>query len=181
MQKRILIIGHARHGKDTAAEIIKDLYGYTFESSSVAAARIFLYQKLKAKYGYGNFYECFEDRHNRRAEWHDEICDYNREDKARLAKDILASSDMYVGMRSNEEVMECIRQKVFDLVICIYDPRKPHEQTDSFNIDIWQRSDIIIPNALDIPELKRRLSLLKPLIYGEKEKIFSDQSGIHRY
>lgn len=164
IKKRILIIGHARHGKDTAAEILKELYDYTFESSSVAAARIFLYEKLKSKYGYGNFYECFEDRHNRRAEWHDEICAYNARDKARLARDILQTSDMYVGMRSDAEVIECIAQGLFNLIIGIYDPRKPEEPKSSFSINLQERADIIIPNAQGISDLKRRLILIKPLI-----------------
>jgi hypothetical protein len=162
-KKRILIIGHAQHGKDTTAEILQLLYDYDFESSSVAAARIFLYEKLKDKYGYGNFMECFNDRVNRRAEWHDEICEYNRLNKARLAQEILETSDMYVGMRSNEEIEACLRQGIFDLVIGVYDPRKPEEPRDSFNINLWEKADIVIPNASGIRELAVKLKKLKPL------------------
>ena len=158
--KRILIIGHARHGKDTVAEMLHELYGYTFESSSVAAARIFLFDRLKAKYGYKSFWECFEDRVNRRAEWHDAICDYNRLDKAQLAKDILAGSDMYVGMRSNAEVEECLHQELFDFIIGVYDYRKPEEDKSSFDINIWEKSDIVIPNSEGLTELKERLKRL---------------------
>jgi len=158
--QNILIIGHARHGKDTAAEIIQELYGYTFESSSVAASRIFLFDVLKEKYGYGTFQECFEDRVNRRKEWHDAICEYNKNDKARLAKDILAGSDMYVGMRSNAEVEECLRQGVFDLVIGIYDYRKPEEDKSSFDMNLWEKADIIIPNSQGLTELRARLKKL---------------------
>ena len=92
--KKLLIIGHARHGKDTVAEFLKELFGYTFKSSSVAASEIFLYDSLKAKYDYMDPIQCFEDRVNHRQEWHNLICDYNKEDKARLAKGILANSDM---------------------------------------------------------------------------------------
>ena len=31
---KLLIIGHARHGKDTVAEILRDTHGYDFVSSS---------------------------------------------------------------------------------------------------------------------------------------------------
>lgn len=158
--KGILIIGHARHGKDTAAELLKELYGFTFESSSVAAARIFLFDALKEKYGYKTFQECFEDRVNRRAEWHQAICEYNKDDKARLAKEILKNSNVYVGMRSNAEVEECVRQDIFDLVIGIYDPRKPEEDKSSFDINIWEKSDLIIPNAEGIIDLRCRLERL---------------------
>lgn len=162
--KKILIIGHAQHGKDTTAELIQGLYGYLFESSSVAAARIFLFDVLKEKYGYGSFWECFNDRVNKRAEWHDAICDYNKDDKARLAKDILTDSNMYVGMRSNAEVEECLRQGIFDLVIAVYDPRKPEEHKSSFSIDIWKKADFVIPNSEGIAELAQRIKKLAPML-----------------
>lgn len=164
MSKRILIIGHARHGKDTTAEIIKELYGYTFESSSVAAARIFLFNALKDEYGYKDFNECFLDRVNRRKEWHDRICAYNYADKARLAKDILATYNMYVGMRSNVEVEECLRQELFDLVICVYDYRKPLEDKSSFDINLWEKADIVIPNSQGLPELRKRIEKLASIL-----------------
>lgn len=163
-KKTICIIGSMRAGKDTTAEIIRDLYGYTFESSSVAASKIFIYDVLKGKYGYTSPEECFEDRVNHRTEWHDMICDYNKEDKARLAKEILASSDMYVGMRSNAEIEECLKQGLFDLVIGVYDPRKPEEPSSSFDINLWEKSDIIIPNAGTIGGLIRRIHKLNALL-----------------
>ena len=82
----LLIIGHARHGKDTVAEIISEFTGYKFESSSMAAARIFIFDALKEKYGYKSFNECFEDRVNRRKEWYDLICAFKEKDSSSLAK-----------------------------------------------------------------------------------------------
>jgi hypothetical protein len=169
MNKQILIIGNARHGKDTVAEMIQQQYGLSFESSSVAAAKIFLFDTLKERYGYTSFIECFEDRVNHRQEWHDEICKYNEYDKARLAKDILKTSDMYVGMRSNVECEECLRQGVFDLVIGVYDPRKPLEPETSFDINLWEKSDIIIPNAGTLEDLSRRIELLGPLLLNVEQ------------
>lgn len=164
-KKRLLIVGHKNHGKDTVAEMMQDIYGFTFESSSVAAARIFLYEKLKVKYGYGSFMECFKDRDNHRPEWYNEIENYNREDKARLAKDILATSNIYVGMRSEIEIDECLRQNLFDLIIGIYDPRKPLEDERSFKINLWQKAHIVIPNAEGLKELQYRIHELKPLLF----------------
>jgi hypothetical protein len=82
---------------------MKLFFGYNYKSSSLAASEIFIYDTLKDKYGYKTPEECFEDRVNHRAEWFDLICDYNKDDKARLAKEIMKSADIYVGMRSNEE------------------------------------------------------------------------------
>jgi dephospho-CoA kinase len=153
----VLIIGHARHGKDTVASILHEEYKLTFKSSSQAASEIFIYDLLKDKYGYKSPEECFDDRVNHRAEWYNLICDFNKNDRARLAKEIMKTSDIYVGMRDNAEIEECIRQGVFDSVIGVFDPRQPLESPDSFNINLWQKSDFIIPNAGTIEDLRRKI------------------------
>jgi dephospho-CoA kinase len=157
---KLLLIGHAQHGKDTAAEILRDVFGFNFESSSIAASKIFLYDALKEKYGYTSPEECFNDRVNHRSEWYDLICEFNKNDRARLAKEILKTSNVYVGMRNNKEIEECLKQGVFDYVIGIYNPNKPLEPSNSFNIDLWQKSDIVISNAGTIEDLKNKLSKL---------------------
>lgn len=155
--KKLLIIGHARHGKDTVAAILAEFFGYKHKSSSVAASEIFLYNTLKEKYGYSSPEQCFEDRVNHRAEWHDLICEFNKDDKARLAKAIMADNDIYVGMRSDAEVEQCLKDEVFDMVIGVYDPRKPEEPRDSFNINIWEKSDVMITNAGTLEDLKQNI------------------------
>lgn len=167
--KKLLIIGHARHGKDTVAEMLRDKFGYVFQSSSYAAAKIFLFDALKDKYGYTTFSECFEDRVNHRAEWHDLICEYNKTDKARLAMDIMEYSDIYVGMRSDTELQQCLRLGIFDMVIGVYNPREPLEPASSFDIDIWKHSDIIIPNSGTLQDLEQRILLLKNILINENE------------
>ena len=164
MKKKICIIGHARHGKDTLAEMINQRYGYKSESSSQAASRLFLYDALKDKYGYKTPEECFEDRVNHRAEWFDMICEYNKNYPGQLAADIMKSNDIYTGMRSNRELVACIDDGIFDLVIGVFDPMKPLEPRDSFDIDIWGMSDIIIPNAGSLKDLAKKVVLLEELL-----------------
>jgi len=143
---KFLIIGAARHGKDSLAEILNEEFGYTFESSSQSAANIFLYDLLRDKYGYTTPEECFEDRVNHRQEWYEAICDYNKDDKARLAKGILGRSDCYVGMRDRAEINECMKQGIFDLIIWVdASDRLPMEDASSFNID-KTCADIIVEN-----------------------------------
>ena len=168
---KILIVGHQRHGKDTVAQMIADEIGLTFRGSSYKAAEIFIYDELKEKYGYKSFEECFEDRVNHRAEWHDLICDYNLHDKTRLAKDILKDNDMYVGMRSDAEVEECQKQGIFDLIIGVYDYRKPEEPMDSFNINIWKLCDFVIMNNASLVELRKRVNILCKSISKINQKI----------
>ena len=163
---KLLILGHARHGKDTLAEILRDHYGFKFQSSSQAASDIFIYDALKKVYRYDSAEECFEDRVNHRKEWHDLICWYNSIDKARLAKDILSSSDCYVGMRDGEEIMECMKQKLFDLIIWVdAGKRLPEESQDSFDISI-RTADIIIQNNGGEEEFKSKVIKIFDLMFG---------------
>jgi len=154
---KLLVISSARWGKDSFGEILRDNFGVTFTSSSQAAADIFIYDRLKDKYGYSTPEECFIDRMNRRAEWHQLICEYNIDDKAKLAKEILKQSDMYIGMRDKEEIKECIKQGLFDLIVWVdASKRLPEEDSSSFNIDI-NCADIIISNNGTYDEFKERV------------------------
>lgn len=151
---KFLILGHGGHGKDTVAQMISSRFGATFISSSEKASELFIYDALKEKYGYKSNLECFNDRHNHRDEWHDLICEYNKDNPSRLCEIILSECDMYVGMRDNREFEKA--KTLFWWKIGIYDPRKPLESKDSFNIDFWNACDFIIPNdsTLEILESK---------------------------
>lgn len=138
------------------------------------AAEIFIYDELKEKYGYTSFIDCFEDRMNHRAEWHELIKNYNNPDKARLAKEILKYNDMYVGMRSQAEIDKCIEDEVFDMIIGVFDPHKPLEPKDSFDIDLFASADIIIPNPTDELE-KTRKKVKKMCDYLLNEKLIIPQ------
>lgn len=112
---KILILGHGGAGKDTTAEIIRDLYGLTFLSSSRATCEEVVFPALKDLHGYESPEECYNDRHNHRQEWFDLISNYNTPDKAALARLILFRSDVYVGLRCPVE-FEASRH-LFDHVI----------------------------------------------------------------
>ncbi len=156
--KKLLIIGHARHGKDTVAGMFNEMYGYTFKSSSQAAAEIFIYDALKDKYGYKSFEECYKDRMNHRDEWYNMICEYNLEDPARLAKEIMKTNDIYVGMRSAREIESCVEQGIFDYVVAVYDERKPLEDDSSLDDAIFEYTDVALNNSGTLDDLKRQVA-----------------------
>ena len=166
MNKKLLILGHARHGKDTIAEFIEILCGYTHTSSSVKALDVFLLDVLEEKYGlvYKDKMEAFEDRVNQRSRWFDEISLYNKEDPARLAKEIMAEHDIYVGLRSSIEVEKCIEDNVFDFIIGVYDYRKPHESTDSNDADVMKYSDVVITNNSNLSDLMKKVRNVKIML-----------------
>ena len=85
---KLLILGHARHGKDTVAEILRDERGYSFESSSMYAAKRLIMPFFEAQgVPYANLEDCYADRVNHRALWFDLITEFNTPYKSRLAKE----------------------------------------------------------------------------------------------
>lgn len=156
---KLLIIGYARSGKDTAAEYLRDEFDISFKSSSLAACEIFLFDKLKDKYGYTTPEECFNDRQDKRVEWFEAILEYNKDDRARLAKEILKTSDCYVGMRSREEFEECKRQNIFDLVIWIDGEERVGKEEGSCELN-KRDADIIIDSNDGADELNEHLDKL---------------------
>ena len=159
---RICVIGSAQHGKDTVAEMIKVNYGLKHKSSSVAALEIFLFDTLRLKYGlvYDSMEDAYEDRVNHRDKWYNEICEYNKDDKARLAKDIMKDNDIYVGMRSAEEIAKCKEDGVFDFVLGVFDPRKPNEDSSSNSINVLEDADAVIMNDGTLEDLEMNVVFL---------------------
>ena len=167
---KILILGNARHGKDSLAELFQEHFGLTFMSSSQASADFFLYKQLKDKYGYTTSEECFEDRVNHREEWYQAICEYNKNNRARLAQDILKQTDCYVGMRDKEEFNECVKQNLFDIIIWVdASKRLPLEPGTSFNIDMSD-ADIIVENNGTFEEFVEKSKRIGRILFGSKLK-----------
>jgi dephospho-CoA kinase len=163
--KKILILGHMRSGKDTMAEILNDKFGLSFRSSSEAACDKFIFDELKDANGYTSKEECFNDRFNHRDEWYDYICDYNKDDRARLAKEILNDVDCYVGMRDLEEFEECINQQLFDKVIWVDASDRLPDETGSFNIP-KKYADIIVDNNGTFDDFEQKVAELgEELLY----------------
>ncbi len=150
VRKRIILVGHGRHGKDTAAEMLRDRYGYRFTSSSLFCAEkvmlpLFEYEASKwLSQGvpvYADAAECFADRHgssavgDHRTFWFEGIKAYCIPDKARLAREIFAEHDMYVGIRDSAELFAA--QQLGNVVTIWVDAsnRLPPEQGSSMNIE----------------------------------------------
>jgi dephospho-CoA kinase len=163
---RLCIIGHGGHGKDQLAEIISELCGLKYCSSSWLAAELFIFDALRATYGYKTIEECFADRLNHRAEWHDLISEYNADDKAKLAKKLLERADIYVGMRCDMELDACDEQGLFDSVIWVdASERVPPESIDSCKVT-KNDADLIIDNNKGIEELRANAETLISYLMG---------------
>lgn len=93
--------------------------------------------------------------------------------------------DIYVGLRSSVEIEKCLQDHVFDLVIGVYDYRKPHEDVKSNDADVLKYSDYIILNNgtledlyLEVLNCLKRLNitgLIRKQIFEEIDKERNNQ------
>jgi hypothetical protein len=157
---KLLIIGHGRHGKDTVSEILRDRYGYSFESSSQFCSKLFIYDMLRDKYGYATEAECYADRHNHRQEWYEAICAYNVPDASRLGRAIFAEHDIYCGLRNKREFFAMKNTGVFDYAIWVdRSDHLPEEPKTSMSLEQWM-ADYTIDNNGSLAELEFNVAQL---------------------
>lgn len=156
MRKKLLIIGHSRHGKDTVAEYLRDYFGYNFISSSEYVGRRAVWPKIatekvvplfRCSDYYSSFEECFEDRHNHRKFWADTISAYNTPDKTRTSVEMLEDGyDMYVGMRRRDELEAVKAAGIFDYIIWVdRSELLPDEDLDSMEL-VPEDADLVVDN-----------------------------------
>lgn len=158
---RILIIGHARHGKDTVCEMLRDDYGYSFMSSSWFCAEHVVMPYVAARnHPYPSVVACYEDRANHRGDWHDAIWEYNKPDPARLGKEIWSKYNIYAGLRHSTEWAALKNEGAYDIAIWVDRSLVlPPEPESSMKLSPWM-ADYILDNNWDLDHLRRGLAKL---------------------
>lgn len=161
---KLLILGHARHGKDTAAEYLRDRWGVSFQSSSLTAARVIL-PVLNAARGlagappYIDEQHAFNDRQSPRMRelWKHAISLYNAADKTALAREILKDSDCYVGMRARDEYLATWH--LFDRVLWIDASVRVSEVDETMGIELDWWGMRVIDNSESLASLYAQLDV----------------------
>jgi hypothetical protein len=156
---KLLVLGHARHGKDTAAEMLQQALGLTFCSSSKFAAEHVVRPALALSgIVYPSIGACFEDRVHHRKAWYEAIVSFNRDDPARLGRMIFGQYDVYVGLRSRVELQALREAKLFDLCLWIDANGRgvPPEPLDSCSVTA-EDADVVVPNDGTLEQLRERL------------------------
>lgn len=152
---KLLILGHARHGKDTVAEILRDKHGFDFRSSSHFLAETVVMPALAFRgFSYRDVSECYDDRVNHRALWREIIANHNQSDPTRLSRAILDVSDCYVGMRTVREYHASI--DLFDSVAWVDASGRdiPPEGRESMTIEFDPKRMHLIDNGGTTRELE---------------------------
>lgn len=133
---KLLITGHAEHGKDTVCEILVETFGLKFVSSSYfCMERAVIPWLAERGITYPTLEACYADRVNHRAHWYDAIADYNTPDKVRLGRELFEQYDIYCGLRNFDEFSAQRQQGLFDFSIWVEAfPRKLPEPVTSITI-----------------------------------------------
>lgn len=166
---KILVLGQARHGKDTFCEILRDLYGYKFESSSARIIKEFL-PFLQEIYGFESFEEAYEGRYEIRDFLYQLVSGYNSKDLTRMAKLILQDNDIYCGMRKMEEVEACYETDMFDIVVWIDASERLGDTEPRSSCTVMKcQADVIIENNGNKEEFEKKVMKFAGLMGGGYE------------
>jgi len=153
---KLLVIGHARHGKDTAADMMKNLMDLDFTSSSVFVGQEAIWPQWGQE-RYSTFKDMFEDRVNYRSTWANLILAYNTPDLSRTATEMLKDNDMYVGMRNKAELLVCKENQVFDYIIWVDASQRLPAEPKTSNQLVVEDADLLIDN--NGPEVNMHIAI----------------------
>lgn len=156
---RLMVMGYGRHGKDTVCEILRDTYGFTFESSSHFVAERAVRPHLAARgITYVTFEDMYADRGNHRSEWFDAIASYNSADPSRLGRELYTEFDVYCGIRNVAEFQALIDAGGVEFSIWV-DASERHPPEPSSSITVTPHmADFVIDNNGPIDDLPRNVA-----------------------
>lgn len=185
---RILVMGYARHGKDTFCELLADHYGLKFTSSSWFCAERVVMPKVDDLWDrfqgasvtkvdeppmgrYLTVQECFEDRHHHRKFWFDAITDFNTPDLTRLGRAIFAENDVYCGVRNVEEFQAMKDAGVFDVSVWVdAGDRLPPEDESSCTV-YRELADYVVDNNGPEGGLYQQMHDLMAAVSSHEEEV----------
>jgi hypothetical protein len=118
--------------------------------------------------GYTTVEECWLDRVNHRAKWYTEIAEYCKTDKARLAKCVYATNDIYCGVRAKDELTAIIKE--FNPLIFWVDASKrlPLEPYDSMQLSYHPTYNMVDNNKSEA-ELYKQLKIYLEVLSGQMD------------
>lgn len=159
---KYLVIGHGRHGKDSAAELLSRLIGQPFASSSEFCAEKAVFPLVRDLYA--SAAECYQDRGNHRALWYHAIAAYNLRPGPTLAEQLLQDHGIYTGMRRRAEFENT--RHLFRAVIWVdASKRLPPEPAESMELTA-EDADYILDNNGAADDLPREVCRLFERLKG---------------
>lgn len=179
---KLMVVGHARHGKDTVAEMLVRMFNLTFIGTSMICAKTIMLPAFAAKgidHSYDSAEECFDDRGNHRVFWYDTICQYNSPDKAKLGRAVYRACDVYSGVRDWRELVAIKNEGLCDLIIWVdRTDHLPPEGEGSMRVKPWM-ADCILDNNGTLDDLQANLINLMYNKFGWEPNISIGEATVN--
>ena len=142
--KRVLFLGHGRHGKDTACETLAKATGW----KNAGTTSIYLTPYVVKEYERLGMHHLIRDayahRHANRELWRRVGDEIRRDDPALLVRDALKVGPITGGCRGAPEVEAVRRESLVDLIVWVdASKRHPLDPTVEFDCSV---ADLIIDN-----------------------------------
>jgi hypothetical protein len=153
---RAAISGPGRAGKDSVAEMFRDLSTLRYIGGTSLFAASIVRDKFTPPSGrkYATAQECWEDRHSHREAWAKIIGDSNGSDPVRFYRDCLAEQDILTGVRWRREMLACREAKLVDLWLWVERPGIPADPTQEFTAG---ECDLTIVNDGTLEDLRKKV------------------------
>lgn len=179
---KIMVVGHARHGKDTVSEMLSKMYNLSFKGSSMLAAEKIMLQAFAAKgidHAYDSVEDCFNDRSNHRVFWYDTISAFNSPDKAKMGRTFFASYDIYCGIRDWRELVAIKNEGLCNLTVWVdRTDHLPPEGEGSMRVKPWM-ADCILDNNGSLQDLRANIINLMYHKFGWEPNISIQEASIN--
>ena len=151
---KIGICGAGRSGKDTAAEFLRDEFGFRYTHGTSRWAAMIVWTELtKRGFDYDTVQECFDDRHNHRELWAKIIGKHNAADPTRMYRECLEHQDILTGLRWRNEFLACRDARLCDVWLYVDRPGT----ADATNEVLPSDCDAVIRNDGSLELFKQRL------------------------
>ena len=175
-KNKLIITGHARHGKDTVAELLHKNHGMTYKSPTQFIAEEMIVKRNFGNLGYTNVSDAIKHRGEHREVWFNAFSEYNKDFKGRLVTEILAEHDVYCGLRCKEELYSACEYLLKEtgvrpIVLWVERNEYPPEDKSSNTITVHD-TDYILWNSGTLKDLEEKVEALYKGILLNVEKTF---------
>lgn len=152
---RLAILGYGRTGKDTVGKWLHEHtpLRYSGSTSNVICAEIAKAKGITEE-------EAWRTRHEDRIFWYNFCNEFRKDDPALLARTLLQSSDLVIGLRDRLELKACRKEKLFDLAIWL----ERYVTTDPTVTFTAADCDLIVTNNGTLEELYEKLTRITSVL-----------------
>lgn len=147
--KRILIVGPAGAGKDTACLYLARITRLRFAGTT----SFYLAKYVAARLGLSEE-EAYRTRHQNRNLWHRVGNEVRKRDPGLLVRQSLEHAEIIGGVRDLREIEVCRGEQLVDLIVWIANNRVREDSTLHFS---ERDCDIVVPNHWALEEFHQRL------------------------